>query len=140
MARVSTYLNFEGQAEEAFAFYAEIFSSAVTAVTRFGDTPFGASLEPADQQALMHIELPILNGHVLMATDMLASQGHSLRVGNNTTISLELDTVDEARALFTALCAGGSESTPFDVMPWGAWWGCTLDRFNIRWMVNAPHD
>jgi uncharacterized glyoxalase superfamily protein PhnB len=21
-------------------------------------------------------------------------------------------------------------------MPWGAYWGCTQDRFGIRWMIN----
>ena len=41
---------------------------------------------------VMHVELPILGGHVIMATDMLASMGHELRVGNNTTINLEPDT------------------------------------------------
>ena len=39
MAGVSTYLNFQGQAEEAFAFYARTFGTEVTMLSRFSDMP-----------------------------------------------------------------------------------------------------
>ena len=39
MARVSTYLNFQGRTEEAFAFYAKAFGTEVTMLSRYSDMP-----------------------------------------------------------------------------------------------------
>jgi PhnB protein len=75
-------------------------------------------------------------GHVLMATDMLRSMGQQTRVGNNTTLNLEVDSRDEADRLYGALSEGGSEGFPMADMPWGAYWGVVLDRYGIRWMIN----
>ena len=58
---------------------------------------------------VMHVELPILGGHVIMATDMVESMGHELRVGNNTTINLEPDTREETQRLYDALSEGATD-------------------------------
>ncbi len=140
MARVSTYLNFMGQTEEAFDFYRSAFGTELMGpVVRMKDMGSGqdaATLSEAELQLVAHIELPILAGHVLMGTDMLASMGHELRVGNNVTVNLEPDTWAETDRLYAALSEGGSESTGLRQMPW-AYWGCTLDRFGVRWMFNC---
>jgi PhnB protein len=140
VSRVSTYLNFMGTTEEAFDFYRSIFGTEFTsAPARMGDLPGepdGPQLTEAEKKLIAHVELPILAGHVLMGTDMLESLGHELRIGNNVTINLEPDTRAEADRLYAALSEGGSESTGMSEMPW-AYWGCTLDRFGIRWMFNC---
>lgn len=138
MARVNTYLNFQGQTAEAFSFYAQTFGSELTMLTRYSDMPAGGPGElPADElELVMHAELPIIAGHRLMATDMLDSLGQQTRIGNNTTLCLDVDSRDEADRLYGALSEGGSEGSPMADMPWGAYWGVTLDRFGIRWMLN----
>ncbi|HZD66787.1 MAG TPA: VOC family protein [Acidimicrobiales bacterium] len=138
MARVATYLNFQGQTEEAFGFYAETFGTEVTMLSRYSDMPaVGPGQLPAEERELvLHAELPILAGHVLMATDMLGSMGHETRIGNNTTLCLDVDSRQEADRLYGALSEGGSEGSPMADMPWGAYWGVILDRYGIRWMVN----
>lgn len=138
MSRVNTYLNFQGQTEEAFRFYAKTFGTEITMLTRYRDMPAAGpgELPAAESNLVMHAELPILAGHLLMATDMLASMGHQTRVGNNTTLCLDVDSRDEADGLYSALSEGGSEGSPMADMPWGAYWGVTLDRYGIRWMVN----
>ena len=135
MARVSTYLNFMGNTEEAFEFYRSVFGGEFLGpIQRMGDT--GAV--PADEaDKVMHIELETLGGHVIMGTDMLKSMGHELRVGNNTTINLEPDTRAEADRLFGLLSDGGSDAVGMMDMAWGAYWGCCLDRYSIRWMINC---
>jgi PhnB protein len=135
MSRVSTYLNFMGETEEAFNFYASVFGTQVDEIFRMGDMG-GPELPDAEKKLVGHVELPILAGHVLMGTDMLESAGHELKIGNNVTINLELDTRAEADRLYRALSDGGSESTGMQDMPWG-YWGCTLDRYGIRWMFNC---
>jgi PhnB protein len=140
MSRVSTYLNFMGTTEEAFSFYSSVFGTEITGeIARMGDMPSGPGapeLSEAEKKMVAHVELPILAGHVLMGTDMLESMGHELKVGNNVTICLEPDTRAESDRLYAALSEGGSESTGMQQMPW-AYWGCSLDRFGIRWMFNC---
>ena len=140
MARVSTYLNFMGDTEEAFAFYKQVFGTEYLGVTmRNGDMPRdpnGPTFSEDDLVKIMHIELPITAGHVLMGTDMLESMGHELRIGNNTTINLEPDTREETERLFAALSEGADDVGPLMDMPWGALWGTCLDRFGVRWMFN----
>jgi PhnB protein len=138
MSRVNTYLNFQGQTEEAFTFYAKTFGTEITMLSRYSDMPaMGPAELPAEERDLvMHAELPITAGHVLMATDMLRSMNQETRVGNNTTLCLEVDSRDEADRLYGALSDGGSEGSPMADMPWGAYWGVVLDRYGIRWMVS----
>jgi len=141
MSRVSTYLNFMGDTEEAFTFYASVFGTEFSVpIMRMGDMPpppGAPALSEDERTKVMHVELPILDGHVLMGTDMLESMGHQLRIGNNTTINLEPDSRAETERLFAALSAGGSDTAGLDPMPWGSLWGVTLDRFGVRWMFNV---
>ena len=138
MARVNTYLNFQGKTEEAFSHYAKTFGTDVTMLTRYSDMPAAGPGELADDEKdlVMHAELPIIGDHLLMATDMLRSMGQETRIGNNTTLCLDVDTKDEADRLYGALSDGGSEGSPMADMPWGAYWGVVLDRYGIRWMIN----
>jgi len=128
-----------GRTEEAFRYYASVFGTEITGeIFRMSDMsgPDGPQISDAEKGLVGHVELPILAGHVLMGTDMLESMGHQLKVGNNVTINLEPDTRAETDRLYGALSDGGSESTGMSQMPW-AYWGCTLDRFGIRWMFNC---
>ena len=137
MARVSTYVNTLGRTEEAFRFYAEVFGTEVTQLIRFSDVGMN-HLPENERNGVMHAEVPILAGHMLMGTDMLASAGHEVRVGNNTTINLEPDTREEADRIYALLSEGSTESSGgLADMDWGAYWGTCLDRFGIRWMINV---
>lgn len=140
MASVSIYLNFMGNAEEAFNLYKKVFGTEFsTPPMRMKDMPprEGAPvITEADKNKIMHMALPILGGIQIMATDMLASMGQKLVEGNNFTISLNPDTKEEADRLYKGLSAGASdEVVPHDEF-WG-YWGTCKDRFGIRWMFNV---
>jgi len=140
MAYVSIYLNFQGNAEEAFNHYKKIFGTEFsTPLMRMGDAPprEGApALSDAEKTKVMHVALPILGGLQIMATDMLESMGHKLVEGNNFTISLSPDTKEEADKLYAALSEGGADAVPPHDEFWG-YWGTCKDRFGIRWMFNV---
>ena len=142
MARVNTYLNFMGKTEEAFNFYKKVFGTEFISVTRMKDMPRpeGApALSDSEADLIMNIQLPITSGHVLMATDMVASMGHNLKVGNNVTISLDLDSREEAEKIYNQLLVNSpGNSGPLAPMPWGAIWGSCEDQYGIRWMVSSP--
>ncbi|MDB5200223.1 MAG: hypothetical protein JWO92_2186 [Chitinophagaceae bacterium] len=139
MAKVSIYLNFQGNTEEAFNFYKSVFKTEfVIPIMRMKDVPAQPGMPPMsekDANSVMHVSLPIVGGTLIMGTDMLESMGHKLVVGNNTTINLEPDTREETDRLFNALSEGGSEIAPMRDEFWG-YWGCCLDRFGVRWMFN----
>jgi PhnB protein len=141
MPRVSTYLNFPGTTEEAFNFYRAVFGGEFNGpVHRFGDMPPQPGqppLQEAERRMVMHVELPILGGHVIMGTDAPASMGFTCTPGNNTHLNLEPDTRAEADRLFGALSAGGQVEMPMQDMFWGAYFGSFADRFGIRWMINC---
>jgi PhnB protein len=94
-------------------------------------------LSEADAQKILHIELPILGGHILMGTDCLESMGMPCIPGNNVHLNLEPDTRDEADRLFTSLSEGGAIEMPIQDMFWGAYFGSFTDKFGIHWMVNC---
>lgn len=141
MARVNTYLNFLGNTEEAFNFYKDVFKSEFVSVTRMKDMPRPAgapALLESDANKIMNIQMPITNGHILMATDALESLGQKIVPGNNVTISLDLDSAEEAERIYSRLMEKSRENSgPLAKMPWGALWGSCQDQFGIRWMISA---
>jgi PhnB protein len=141
MARVSTYLNFPGTTEEAFGFYRSVFGGEFNGpIRRFADIPPSPGQPPlaeADRQLVMHVELPILAGHVLMGTDAPESMGFKVAPGNQVHINLEPDTRAEADRLFAGLAAGGQVEMPMQEMFWGAYFGSFTDRYGVRWMINC---
>lgn len=141
MARVSTYLNFPRSTEEAFVFYRSVFGGEFNGpVHRFGEIPPAPGQPPmaeADRNLVMHVELPILGGHVLMGTDAPESMGFTVTPGNQVHINLEPDTRAEADRLFAGLAAGGKVGMPMQDMFWGAYFGSCTDRFGVQWMVNC---
>lgn len=141
MAKVSTYLNFPRNTEEAFTFYKSIFKTEyVCPIARFGDAPPNPGCPPpseADKNLIMHIALPTLGGHVLMGTDACESMGFTLKQGNNVYINLEPDTRADADRLFTALSEGGKVEMPLTEMFWGGYFASFADKFGVQWMINC---
>ncbi len=141
MARVSTYLNFPKQAEEAFNFYKSVFGGEfIGGIHRFSEIPPQEGQPPlsdADKNLIMHVALPILGGHVLMGTDAPATMGFNVVTGNNVYLNLEPDTRSETKRLFESLSAGGKVVTNLQDMFWGAYYGSCIDKFGVQWMFNC---
>lgn len=139
MASVAIYLNFQGNAEEAFNHYKKVFGTEFSnPITRFKDAPSKPGAPPlpeADQNKVAHVTLPILGGIQIMATDLLESMGQKLVEGNNFTISLNPDTKEDADRLYDGLSEGATDGVPPHEEFWG-YWGTCKDRFGIRWMFN----
>jgi uncharacterized protein YndB with AHSA1/START domain/uncharacterized glyoxalase superfamily protein PhnB len=144
MSRTSTYLNFPGNTEEAFLFYKSVFKTEFSGggIKRLGEIPAHEGQPPlsdADKKLILHVELPILGGHMLMATDAPESMGFTVTFGNNSFINLEPDSREETKRLFDALADGGKITMPLQDMSLGVYFGyfgsCT-DKFGVNWMVN----
>jgi PhnB protein len=121
MARVDTYLNVQGQTEEAFAFYAKTFGTEVAMLSRYSDFPAAGPGElPAEERDLvMHAELPIIARHVLMATDMLRSMGQGTMPG---LVEYEFLFVVDGASLDddVRMCSGDLDAGGFGEVPQAA--------------------
>jgi uncharacterized glyoxalase superfamily protein PhnB/uncharacterized protein YndB with AHSA1/START domain len=142
MARTTTYVNFPGTTEEAFLFYKSVFRTEFVApgIQRFGDIPADPNNPPmsdALKNLVLHIELPITGGHILMGTDAPKEMGFTVVQGNNMHISLEPDSRDEAKRIFEELSVDGKITMALQDMFWGAYFGSFTDKYGINWMVNC---
>lgn len=136
MLKVNPYLNFDGQAEEAFNFYKSVIGGEFTAIHRMTDMPGTNELPENERNRIMHISLPLGNQAILMASDILPSMGHQLKVGNANYISLHPDSREEADRLFKGLSEGGTVEMPMEDQFWGDYFGSFVDKFGIHWMIN----
>jgi PhnB protein len=137
MATLNPYLNFQGNAEEAFNFYKSVFGGEFATVMRFRDTPEAGKINNADLDKMMHIALPIGKHSVLMATDALESMGQKLVEGNNHHISISTESMEEAEHLFKGLSQDAKYiMVPFEKMFWGEYFGMFTDKFGTQWMVS----
>jgi uncharacterized glyoxalase superfamily protein PhnB/uncharacterized protein YndB with AHSA1/START domain len=138
--RVSYYLNFPGNAEEAMNFYRSVFKTAfVNGIQRFGELPADPNQPPLSDKVkkmVLHVELPLFGEHVLMASDAPKDMGFTVTTGNNMQICIEPESRQEAERLFNGLSKGGKISMPLQDMFWGAYFGTFADQFGINWMIS----
>jgi PhnB protein len=141
MAKVSTYLNFPRNTEEAFNFYKTVFGGEfIGGINRFSDIPPSPGVPPmaeADKNLVMHVALKTLGDHILMGTDAPESMGFNVTMGNNVYISLEPDTKEETKKLFDLLSVGGKIETELQDMFWGDYFGSCKDKFGVQWMFSC---
>ena len=136
MALINPYINFNGNAEEAFNFYKSVFGGEFALIVRFKDMP-NLEFPIAENEAnkIMHIALPI-GQNVLMADDVPERMGKVNENENRSKISVSAQSREEADKLFNGLSAGGSVEMPIADSPWGSYFGMFRDKYGIEWIVD----
>lgn len=135
--KLQPYLNFAGNAEEAFTYYKSVFGGEFSALVRFKDFPMeGLAVSPEDEDKIMHISLPIGDDVTMMASDILEGFGRQLTQSNNVYLSVHPTSREEADRLFSALSEGGQVEMPIADQAWGDYYGSLQDKFGVMWMVN----
>lgn len=137
MATTNTYLNFNGNCEEAFNFYKAVFGGEFTYIGRFGDMPPSDDFKvpDSDKNKIMHVSLPI-GTSILMGSDTGGGWAPTFVAGNNFSISITADTKAEADTLFATLSDGGQITMPLENTFWGDYFGMFTDKFGVNWMVS----
>lgn len=134
---LNPYLNFDGNAEEAFRFYHSVFGGEFY-IQKMSDAPGTENLPAEERDLIMHVSIRISDNQFLMASDCIKSQGHVLNQGNNNYISVTPDSREEADRLFNGLSEGGEIEMPMEEMFWGDYFGSFKDRYGVYWMINLP--
>lgn len=136
MKTINPWINFNGNAEEAFTFYKSVFGGEFTKIIRFKDIAspeFSVSDEEAEK--IMLIALPIGRENVLMANDVPSILGTVNEQENRSKILVSVESKEEADAIFTGLSAGGQVEAPIGEGSWGTYFGMIRDKYGIEWMV-----
>jgi PhnB protein len=141
MTTINPYLNFKGNTEEAFNFYKSVFGGEFAALMRFKDVPAGEACDgfeiaEHEKEKIMHIALPIGDGNMLMATDVLETMGENFKVGDNISLSLSTESREETDRLFNALSEKGNPMMPPAEAFWGDYFGMCVDQFGNCWMFS----
>lgn len=135
MATINPYINFNGNAEEAFNFYKSVFGGEFGNIIRFKDVASAEFPIPeAEANKIMRITLPI-GETVLIANDVPESMGRVNENENRSKIAIFTKSREEADKIFTGLTQGGSIEVPMDDGPWGTYFGMFRDKFGIEWTV-----
>nr|WP_199039565.1 VOC family protein [Dyella sp. ASV24] len=125
------YLDFDGQAREAFDFYAKAFNGKITMRMTYGESPMANDMPPETHSRVMHSQLETPSG-ILMGAD---SPPHT--VVSKGCVNIDVDNAAEADRVFKALAEGGEVSMPIAETFWAHRFGMLTDRFGKAWMVNC---
>ncbi|HEV8666690.1 MAG TPA: VOC family protein [Candidatus Paceibacterota bacterium] len=135
MTTINPYINFNGNAEEAFTFYKSVFGGEFTRLVHFKDMANpGFHVSENDAEKIMHISLPI-GQNTLMGNDVPESMGKTNERENRSKICISADSREEADKLFNGLSAGGEVEMPIGESPWGTYFAMFRDKYGIEWMV-----
>src|SRR3989344_5930789 len=136
MATINPWINFNGNAEEAFDFYKSVFGGEFSKVVRFKDI---ASEEfpvaEKEENKLMYISLPIGNGAILIANDVPEVMGRVNENENRSKILVNTESKEKADRLFSGLSAGGEVEGSMGDSPWGSYAGMFRDKYGIEWII-----
>lgn len=139
MPVLNIYLSFNGNCKEAFDFYKSVFGGEFQYVGTYGEMPPQKEIPLRDdeKEKIMHITLPISKETMLMGGDTLEAFGAPIVNGNNFTISIKCDSMEEADDLFGKLSVGGNVTMPMRKTFWGSYYGMITDKFGINWKMNV---
>lgn len=130
--RISTYLNFNGQCEAAFNFYAQVLNGSIETMMTNANTPQADC--PTDfGDKILHAQLRI-GDRVLMGSDAPPAYFEAAQGFN---VSINVDSVAEADRVFNALSEGGVIKMPIGQTFWSRRFGMLVDRFGTPWLVNC---
>ena len=142
MRTINPWINFNGNAEEAFTFYKSVFGGEFTKIIRFKDLA-SPEFPVAENEAnkIMHIALPIGKSNVLIANDVPEFMGRVNESENRSKIVVSAESKKEADQIFNGLSAGGDVEGPIGDGPWGTYAGMFRDKYGIEWIVEFdPND
>src|SRR5262245_36810587 len=130
MKELITYLNFDGNCRDAMKFYEHCLGGDLQMM------PFSeAQVEypPEAKNRIMHARLKA-GPSELMASDTMP--GMSFKPGNNFSICIGCESLEELERLFNALSENGKVTMPLQDTFCGPRFGMLTDQFGINWMFN----
>lgn len=142
MTTIHPWINFNGNAQEAFTFYKSVFGGEFTKVVRFKDLASEQfPVAEKEENKIMYIALPIGKTNMLIANDVPEVMGRVSENENRSKILVRTESKEEADRLFTGLSSGGEVEGSMGDSPWGSYAGMFRDKYGIEWIIEfSPND
>jgi len=128
MQKITTFLMFTGNAEEAMDFYMSLFAgSQILEITRYGPGEAGA------EGSVMHATF-LLNGQEFMCID--SNVEHAFTFTPAISLYVNCKTEAEIDRLFERLTQAGQVLMPLEQYPFSQKFAWVSDRFGVSWQLN----
>ncbi|MDT3766113.1 VOC family protein [Priestia filamentosa] len=131
MKKITPFLMFQGNAEEAMNYYTSLIEdSEITSISRYGANGPGAE------------------GSVLQATFLLKGQEficidsnikHEFTFTPSFSLFITCDSEEEINRIYENLTDGGGILMPLDNHGFGKKFGWIVDKFGVSWQLNLPN-
>lgn len=132
---------FNGDCSAAFDFYAQALSGTIVARVAYGDMPANPDQPPLSDEAkaqLAHVNLVVDGASIMGGDSILGVCGTEQIDGrNDTTVNIDVDSIEEAERVFAAMSAGGNVKMPLMETEWSHRFGMFDDRYGKPWMINC---
>jgi len=136
MTTLNPWINFNGNAEEAFNFYKSVFGGEFLKVIRFKDIATDEfPVSEKEENKIMYIALPIGENNILIANDVPEVLGRVNERENRSKILVNTESKEEAERLFNGLSVDGETEGAMGDSPWGSYAGMFRDKFGIEWII-----
>lgn len=136
MATINPWINFNGNAQEAFEFYKSVFGGEFSKVVRFKDIASDEMpVDAKEENKIMYIALPIDTNTMLIANDVPEVLGRVNENENRSKILVSAESREEADKIFNGLSAGGIVEGPMGDSPWDSYAGMFRDKYGIEWII-----
>lgn len=135
---IDPYLDFDGRADEAIAFYQAALGAELLMCMRFKDNPEpqpGCSGADQNAEKVMHAALRIGDSTLMLSDGRCTGRGRF----EGINLSLQVATEAEAEQRFQALAQGGEVQMALARTFFSPKFGMVTDRFGVTWMILAHH-
>ncbi|MCJ1910087.1 VOC family protein [Planococcus ruber] len=139
ITKLFPYFNFDGNGQEATHFYVDVLDAELAGITTYGEANEG-NMEGLPEEArdlVMNAQIDLKNGDMLMISDVPPGMGMSFQKGNNVSLTVTLDDMEEARRMFGKLADGGVVMMDLQETFWSPLYGALTDKFGIEWQISV---
>lgn len=131
--KITTFLMFEGQAEDAITFYTSLFDdSEVLRINKYSASDAQGIGYP-EAEGTVQNGLFTLNGRQYMAFD---SYGHNFTFTPAISLFVQCDSEEELETLYDKLMEGGTAAMPLGDYGFSTKFGWVQDRYGVSWQLN----
>jgi len=130
--KLTPYIHYHGNAEEALNFYAAALNGIVQQLSRYGDTPM--ECDEDWKQKIVHARL-VFEDNMIMISDSFKDRPFS--TDGNVQMSIDVEDAGKLETVFNKMAEDGTITMPLQDTFWGARFGMLKDKFGVSWMFNC---
>ncbi|MBX0352123.1 VOC family protein [Bacillus toyonensis] len=125
--KITTFLMFEGKAEEAMNFYTSLFDqSEIVSISRYDENG------PGKEGTVIHATFT-LNGQEFMCIDSYVN--HNFTFTPAMSLYVTCETEEEIETVFHKLAQDGAILMPLGAYPFSKKFGWLNDKYGVSWQL-----